>query len=274
MTYNQTSLLFHQTFKPESQYISSILSLAINHQTLTTKEISLATGIPSGSSSGKVDPHMQYASFMGLISYEKKDGKYEFKCTDLGNEIYLQDPGFQEKISILLCHGQICRNMNGAPVWAASFKEIFPQYHGNIDKDTLIRELSLILNVPISKKVLAPFFSSYEDFFNPLGLLSINNDNISISCLPFEKDFIYAYAHILFDLWENEYPSQEEITSNEFSKLCFGKTFGWSNKTEYEFLETLNEKGLIRLNRQLIPFTILKNNSAESLICKIYSELC
>ena len=64
---------FAQTFKPEKQYISSILNIANKCEPMTAKQISLETGIPMGEKSGKVIPHIEYAKFMGLIDYEKID---------------------------------------------------------------------------------------------------------------------------------------------------------------------------------------------------------
>ena len=56
---------FHQTFQPEPEYISSILNLARDEEVLTVKEISTVTGIPTGESSGKVEPKILYASSGG-----------------------------------------------------------------------------------------------------------------------------------------------------------------------------------------------------------------
>ena len=62
-----TNVNFHQTFKPESQYISSILSIADNNDGLSLREISQLTGIPQGESSGKVEPHIVYSSSRRFI---------------------------------------------------------------------------------------------------------------------------------------------------------------------------------------------------------------
>ena len=45
------SLNFHQTFRPEKQYIAAILELAEDPTVRTVKEISSLTGIPNGESS-------------------------------------------------------------------------------------------------------------------------------------------------------------------------------------------------------------------------------
>ncbi len=49
----QVNVNFHQTFKPECQYISSILDIADGITWRSVKDISAVTGIPQGTSSGK-----------------------------------------------------------------------------------------------------------------------------------------------------------------------------------------------------------------------------
>ena len=109
---------FHQTFRPEKQYITAILELAGDTESHSVKDISSLTGIPNGESSGKVEPHIIYANFMGLITYDKKDGVYSLARTELGENIYTEDPGLQEELSILLCHCMMQREIAGAPLWA------------------------------------------------------------------------------------------------------------------------------------------------------------
>jgi hypothetical protein len=50
--------------------------------------------------------------------------------------------------------------------------------------------------------------------------------------------------------------------------------FGWDSQTEYDVLEHMVDKGFIRLNRQLMPYTILKLVDKKELIEGLYSELC
>ena len=51
---SQSNLNFHQTFKPEKQYVGSILDVANNTDTMSVPNISSYTGIPNGKSSGKI----------------------------------------------------------------------------------------------------------------------------------------------------------------------------------------------------------------------------
>lgn len=268
------NLNFHQTFRPEQQYIAAVLEFATGKGFNSLKEISAQTGIPTGASSGKVEPHILYAYYMGLIEYEKKNGEYKLSRTSLGEVVYTEDPGLQEQLTILLCHCMMLREENGAILWSTVFKKIFPIYRSGIKKDMLLKELVILFANKVSSKNIAPFFGSYASYFDGLGLLKENEDIISINTMPFNKEYIYLYALVLYSYWEDKYDNQDEITSSQLYKLKFGNVFGWDNQLEYEALEQMADKEIIRMNRQLMPYTILKLSDKDKLIVRLYSELC
>lgn len=270
----QRNLNFHQTFKPERQYISSILNAADMTDFMSVQDISSCTGIPNGKSSGKVEPHINYAKYMGLIEKEKKDGGYILKRTKLGEIVCGEDPGLQENLSILLCHAMILRKENGADMWNAVFHRILPQYRSGIKKDILIKELEQLFGGKVNKKNFAPFVGSYEEMFSSTGILSFGRDNLNINMLQYDKEYIFLYAYVLFEYWDEIFSAQEEISAIQLVELNFGKSFGWDEQHEYEALEHLSDKGIIRLNRQLVPYTILRLADKETIMEKLYSELC
>lgn len=55
------NLNFHATFCPDFEYIAKIIQIADQYDGLTKEEISEITGIPTGVSTGKVEPHIYYA---------------------------------------------------------------------------------------------------------------------------------------------------------------------------------------------------------------------
>lgn len=268
------SLNFHQTFRPEKQYIAAILEIAEDSTVRTVKEISLLTGIPNGESSGKVEPHIIYAGCMGIISYEKKDGGYSLDRTPLGETIYMEDPGLQEDLTILMCHCMMLRDNDGAPLWSTIIKKIMPLYHTGIKKDMLLKELTNLFDGKATTKNIAPFYGSYDSYFDSLGLLLDEGDSIKVEALKYNKEFIYAYAIALLVYWGELFPDQDEITSDQLDELNFGEAFGWDTQSEYEMLEHLADKGIIRMNRQLMPYTILKLIEVDSLYERLFSELC
>ena len=269
-----TSINFHQTFRPEKQYITAILEIAEGSGYMSVKDISLQTGIPSGKSSGKVEPHILYASFMGLIYYDKKEAEYSLKRTELGEEVYREDPGLQEELTILLCHCMMQRNQAGASLWATTFRSVLPRYRMGISKDMLIKELSREIEGNVTVKNIAPLFGSYDSFFDILGIITDENDTIMVSSMPYNREYVYLYALVLLEYWKEAFPNQDEITSVQFEELHYGNVFGWDTQEEYEVLEHLSDKGIVRLNRQLMPYTILKMVESEDLISRLYSELC
>lgn len=270
----QVNVNFHQTFKPESQYISSILNVADGNAQLSIKDISAMTGIPQGKSSGKVEPHISYANYMGLIDYEKKDGLIKLSKTPLGEVVSMEDPGLQELLTKVLLHVMMLRTERGADIWSSIFKEILPKYRSGIKKDLLILELNQLFDNKVNTKNIAPFFSSYENLFAELGILISDNDTKSCSALGYNKELVYLYALALWEYWDEKFPAQKEISSVQLAELNFGKVFGWDSQYEYEVLEHLADKGLLRMNRQLMPYTIFKLVSKQELIDNLYSELC
>ena len=268
------SLNFHQTFRPEKQYIAAILDIAGDQEFWTVREISMMTGIPTGESSGKVEPHIIYADYMGLINYEKKEGKYSLKRTFLGETVYMEDPGLQEKLTELLCHTMIVRSENGARLWSTIFRNVMPRYKTGIKRDLLIKELNATLEGKITTKNIAPFFGSYENFFESLSVVSDDGSTLKLAAIPYDKEYIYVYGLALLAYWKEQYPDQDEITSDQLRKLYFGNVFGWDIQEEYAVLEHLSDKQIIRMNRQLMPYTILRNVGFDDLVERLYSELC
>lgn len=270
----QVNINFHQTFKPEGQYISSILEIADGKSWYSVKDISGITGIPQGVSSGKVEPHISYAEYMGVVKSEKKDRQIQLTRTMLGECVTMEDPGLQELLTKLLLHAMILRQEEGAGMWSSIFRKILPKYYNGIKKEMLILELNQIYDNKVTAKNIAPFFGSYDDLFSEIGILAVEEDVAICRSLAYNKEFIYLYALALWAYWEEHYPSQEEISSVQFAELRFGKAFGWDAQSEYEVLEHLADKGLLRMNRQLMPYTILKLTNKETLISSLYSELC
>ena len=109
---------------------------------------------------------------------------------------------------------------------------------------------------------------------SPINYITVENEILRVKYTPkIDKDFVYLYAYVLLSYWNESYAERIEITADEFSELKYGNKLNFDLQTEYKVLELLNEKGLIRLNRQLSPYTIMKTSNKDDLIKKLYSEL-
>lgn len=98
-----------------------------------------------------------------------------------------------------------------------------------------------------NKKNFAPFISSYEDMFSCINILELDTETVRVKETTYNKEFIYLYAFILFEFWDELYGGQEEISSVQLADISFGKVFGWDEQKEYEVLEQLSDKGLMLL---------------------------
>lgn len=63
------------TFLPERLYLTQLMKYASNEYSGSLFEISEETGIPTGESTGKVKPHIDYAVGMGILQYALEDKK-------------------------------------------------------------------------------------------------------------------------------------------------------------------------------------------------------
>lgn len=270
----QVNVNFHQTFKPEVQYISSILNIADGSSALSIKDISALTGIPQGKSSGKVEPHINYAEYMGLIKSEKNNGLVTLSKTELGELVNSEDPGAQENLTKLLCHAMLLRDSNGADMWAAIFRRILPQYKSGIKKELLVIELNQFFDGKVNTKNIAPFYGSYEDMFSGLNVLEISGELVKTKSISYDKEFIFLYAYILWEYWDEQFQNHEEVSSNELDELKYGEIFGWDEQMEYVVLEHMSDKGLLRMNRQLMPYTLRRLVDKDTVLQRLYSELC
>lgn len=266
------NLNFHQTFPPTLEYFSRLFDVVNNGIPMTKEEISSATGIPTGKSSGKVEPHIDYAVYMGLLEEEAPvGGKYSLRCTPLGNEIRKQDPGFREALTQLICHVRLTSPTTGAQLWSMIIRDILPKYKNGLKDNILEDEIRKMISGTIKT---GPFYSTYRDSFDLLKLLIREQQTTSIVPQPLINDFGYVYSYALIYEWEKIFPTDNEISADELERLKFSGAFGWDAQRQYVALEHLAELGVIRLNRQLSPFTIYKLTTSDKLIAKLYSLLC
>lgn len=253
---------FHMTFPPTPAYIGRLLKIA-DGRVRTVAEIAEETGIPEGAASGKVRPHIQYASYMGLLNSS------DFTRTPLGKIVYLEDCMLTEKLTQMLCHVNMI-SPTGAPMWRYLFHELFPENQGHISNGLISDSMKIKFGATAK---FAPLITMYTKQFTELNLISLEGDYIIQNPSAFDKDLLYVYGYALFNEWEAIYPEKTEITAVDLEKLCFRHTFGWTQAEEYEVLEKLCLASVIGLNRQLVPFTVRKLTSKSEMLPKLYTLL-
>ena len=110
---------FHRTFKPERQYINQMLKYAASGQEGDYPAIGSATGIPTGSSSGKVPAILDYCRGMGLVRLvgQERSAVKKPELTSFGRVVLLEDPYLKAAVSQWIAHMNLCSPITGGDVW-------------------------------------------------------------------------------------------------------------------------------------------------------------
>jgi len=264
---------FHQTFYPNFDYIGKILNLADNLTFRSIKEISVLTGIPTGESSGKVQPHIKYCEFMNLIETETKNGAIKSKKTIFGELVHMEDPYFSERISRLLCHIFLTSSNTGSGLWYFICRTLQSKYGMEISKSVIEHD---ILEYFGKSTKLTAFNSCYinEQSLGNLKMVSIENDTIHFENFHYEDEYFYALVFSLYVELKYLDLNRSEYTVDEISKeLKWNFSLNWSENRAMKFFEDASETGWLIINRQLNPTTIRLTRDVGDLVDLVYSEL-
>lgn len=266
---------FHETFPPQIIYLAEILKLSSENYCGSKNDISNITGIPTGDSTGKVVPHIRYLSYMGLIQFEMELGKYKLSLTELGKIVFNEDPYIMQDITKLILHYNITRLKEGAPQWSYFFREYPYEYNAKI----MFSDIEDQGKKKFAKDIeIGPLKSMYiSDDFNIISNLDISKGNrqeviFNINNPMFEATNLYAYG-LLYD-WELILPESKEITIDDILNLLkWGKAFGFDYDTMLEVLDEISARGIIKINKQLNPVTIIRNMNSSDLIETLYDDV-
>ena len=274
---NRSVLEFHETFQPEMPYIAQILRLAAEGYSGTKFDISQCSGIPTGKQKGKVEPHIRYARFMGLVEYQCEKGVYSLKLSRLGQEVFTQDPYLHENLTGWLCHCCMTRREAGAPQWSYLIHEAHPGLGEKLRQDRLFQLAETWCDVApasMQKKVFSVVKGSYtEGCFADLDFLEWDEHlEFHEKTERFELAFVYAYA--LFDSWERMASDRREITELMLKDgIGFGKIFGFNEEECSYVIDSLRDENLLAVNRQLYPATVIRMADSADIIPQLYSRL-
>lgn len=269
------SLSFHQTFAPERDCLARLLELASNMPSMTKEQISQATGIPTGASSGKVEPHIRYAEFMGLINDSKSQGNHYLARTALGEHIYRSDPFLSEPLTQLLCHVNICREHGGADLWHYLFCKA-ARHLGHVIPNKQL-ESALSREFGVKRVNVSPLRTCYtnQKCLGSLSLVSIDNSgNWNLHPHEYRSELRYAYAYHLFDLWDQKSSGTLEVPVDEMiDSWHWASPYLWDTTTGLNAMDRLADLGVISLNRQLSPITVVRIADKSTVLANLFRLL-
>lgn len=269
-TNRKVNLNFHQTFPPDAAHITALLSLAESESAYTKEEISDITGIPTGKSSGKVEPAIKYAEYMGLVQDDYKDKKHLLRLTQLGKEILYQDEMLQEKATLYLCHSCMVSD-SGASLWNCIFSTLIPRYGALIKMVTFKDALKNYYDgVDVN---LAPFCSSYNGMFKKISILKNSQDEIKFNYQSFKDAYYYIYVYMFLKEWETMHSDAQELTADDVYSMKVDYKLCLTRADFDKLLTSMDSEGIIKIERLLNPFVVLKLHTSEDIIKKIYSRV-
>lgn len=272
---NRSLLKFHETFQPESAYLAKILDLASQSYSGTKFEISDITGIPTGKQKGKVEPHIKYASYMGLVDYNVDKGVYHLSLTELGNEVFVQDKFLHETLTQWICHYEISRKDVGAPQWAYIVHNGHSGYYQYNSSSYHLDKANALFSTDVYfEEMFGVVKRSYTDgFFSGINYLKWE-DSVEYIEHSENPELVFVYALAILDSWKRMFPQKSEITITELLEVIeFGKIFNVNEEEVDGILDSLCNEGLLRLNRQLYPPTVIATANSDEVICNLYNRL-
>lgn len=274
---------FHDTFQPQLEYIAKVLELAANGYSGTKHDISAMTGIPTGEQRGKVEPHIKYAQYMGLISYSsegpKKNALYFLHTTQLGAEIYAQDKYMLEDLTKWICHFQLSNKYSGAPQWKFIFHGLPFIFDEPISNSFIVAKAQEHFANNTSLSVVRGSYSENmtDGCFSSLGIVDWNKAGLIFHETMFRHELLYLYGYALMNNWEsalNTNKLSQEITITEMrDELGLMNSFCLNDDEMNNTLDELAAERIIAINRQLFPATIIKLEKAENLISHLFENL-
>lgn len=256
---------FHLTFPPEPLYVARILGVA-DGTPRSIREISDLTGIPQGESSGKVKPHLCYAAYMGLIEPDIAVPKR----TALGDMIYNEDSACREPITQYLMHTRLT-SAEGAIMWHRLVRDLLYNNGGSIPCEFMANRMAA--EFKCNPKRIGCLHTTYTEQLTAIDFLAIDDSVIHVNFRRPEREYLYLYGYDLLREWEAVYPGESELTLDTVNALGCAICFGLHDESWFEVLERLNDARVIRLNKQLVPCTVVALTTAEKILTRIYSLL-
>lgn len=282
----QLPLNFPQTFLPERRLLSKILEFAAEGGSGTKVDIGEKTGIPTGKSTGKVEPIIFYACGMGLINAQKKNaGIWELSLTQLGSLIIKEDPFLSEEQTLWMLHLMLCRidGVDGsatgiADPWFALFAD------GSFRLGNSFKQVSFqdFLTDRYGEKSYLQSLSgvvlrSYlrESCFGNIGVLQQIEDELIVRLTaPVDKVFFPVYAAYFYLIWDELFSDDDQVSLDVFSeKSRFFSIINWEDSAKSRWLTWMSDQGLIQVDRYTGSPVLLRLKTVELVVMDIYSEL-
>lgn len=281
-------LNFPQDFLPDRALLARLLAFAVAGGAGNKQEIGAATGIPTGRSTGKVEPMIHYASGMGLVQATSSRGIWQLSATTLGALVAAEDAYLNEPTTLWACHLLLCRRQGAArpargiaEPWFTLFAEggarlgqIFSreaflsalrERHGDIG---YLRSLAgLVIRVYLESSCFAA-----------LHALRVHGDpveeryeRLSAARTP---SLFPAYALAAFCAWDALYPDDRQVPlADLLSRSRLLALLHWRPVDADDWIAWMVERGLMQRDSLTGHTMALRLVETREVIARLYDEL-
>ena len=273
--FERIGLSFHQTFVPERNCLSSLMKFASQPIEADTEVIAEETGIPTGESSGKVEPTINYGKGMGLLDVSRGQvKKWQLQLTPLGKIVLLEDQYISEGFTQWILHLHLCRRNGGAEAWHAVFGDSAIELGSSFSEESL--KTFLITKFGNRSNLVGPLLRMYtsEASFVKCGALVEDGSSLKRESAPCVKTHFPGYFYMFSVLWDNLFCGEQQVAYEAFErKTRYFASMNWSISQINSFLDQLADDRLAKIDRQTGSPIILRLSSTDSALHDLYSNL-
>lgn len=248
-------------------------------------EIGAETGIPTGISTGKVEPMIHYSRGMGLVTAEKARGCWQLHLTGLGEMVYSKDRYLDETVTLWTLHLLLCRR--AGPTSPAS---------GIADPwFALFAEGGIRLGNPFERSAYREFLSERQGPKGYLRALSglVPRSYTEGSCLaaanvlsvvgrdaycrhpaPDDRSCFPAYTLALFMAWDALYPRDRQVSLDQlYQESRLLNILDWNLAQSEHWLSWMVNRSVLRLDRLTGGTMALRLQGTDAVVRGLYDEL-
>jgi hypothetical protein len=241
------------------------------------QSIAAATGIPTGSSSGKVPAILGYCRGMGLIRLtgQERSSTKKPELTTLGRVILLEDPYLKTMVSQWIAHFNLCSPLRGADVWYHLFFAGTYSLGMNFARAKLNSHLRVIYGVE-KGDLIGPLIGTYEDdaALKMCGVLSEIDGTIVRRPAPIADELGLGYGAWILQLMNDHFPKRRQIPITDLDSAAGWRTIpAWDVSELQRALSLVERKGLIEVDRQMEPWLLIPKARADESWRRIYDDI-
>jgi len=288
MTCEPLRLNFPQDFLPERILLSRLLAFAAEGGVGDKMQISGTTGIPTGKSTGKVEPMIHYARGMGLIAAESERGIWRLRTTPLGELVIREDPFLGEAVTQWAGHLLLCRR-NGqgesvrgiADAWFTLFAEGGGRLGSLFTREAFVdalRERHGGASYLRALSGLVPRAYLEPGCFGELGVLRRSGgsgvEQYERMPAPSSRVLFPAYTLAMFVAWDALYEGRQQLPLDDLlDGTHLLAVLYWRRSEAESWIGWMRERRLIDLDQLTGDKVMLRLVPTHVVVQGLYDEL-